>query len=164
MGGLIVGALLGALILVTNTPFQKSMTIGTAVGEVTFQGLNQTSMKLSQFHGKVVVLNFWATWCVPCQNEMRLLQNYSDQFNGKMIVIGVNSQESESDVTTFLRIRKITFPIALDGNGEIIRKFAIQGYPTTYFLDENGVIRGQHIGELRDDLMKGYLESAGMQP
>ncbi|MRS05652.1 TlpA family protein disulfide reductase [bacterium] len=159
-----VGVLLGALILVTNTPIQKTMTIGTMVDEITFQSLNQVSMKLSQFRGKVVVLNFWATWCVPCRNEMQLLQDYSNQLDGKIIVIGINSQESEEDVSTFLRIRKITFPIALDSSGEVIRKFAIQGYPTTYFLDANGVIRAQHIGELRDDLMRGYLTAAGVQP
>jgi thiol-disulfide isomerase/thioredoxin len=164
IGGLMVGALLGAMVLVSNTPIQKSMSIGTTVEDITLQGLNQVPMPLSQFRGKVVVLNFWATWCVPCQNEMRLLQNYSDQMDGKIIVIGINSQESEADVTTFLRIRKINFPVALDSSGEVIRKFSIQGYPTSYFLDGKGVIRAMHIGELREDLMNGYLEAAGVQP
>jgi cytochrome c biogenesis protein CcmG, thiol:disulfide interchange protein DsbE len=164
IGGLLVGAILGALILFSTIPFKKNLTVGSAVDEITFQGLKQTTMTLSQYRGKVVVLNFWATWCVPCQNELPLLQKYSDEFAGKIAVIGVNSQESETDVTNFLRIRKINFPVALDMNGEIIREFAIQGYPTTYFLDADGVIRAEHIGELREDLMLGYLQGAGMKP
>jgi thiol-disulfide isomerase/thioredoxin len=162
--GLLVGVSLGALILSAGSSVRRAPSVGEAVEEITFQGLQQQQMRLSQFRGKVVVLNFWATWCVPCKDEMPLLQGKYESQRDKIVIIGINSQESEADVKTYLENNQITFPIALDDSGELARKFMIQGYPTTYFLDESGIIRAEHIGALNEKLLTGYLQTAGVKP
>jgi thiol-disulfide isomerase/thioredoxin len=164
MAGLVVGILLGILILTAGASVRRPPNVGEPVEDIRFQGIEQSQMTLSQFRGQVVLLNFWATWCVPCKDEMPLLQKYFEVRQGKMVVIGVNSQESEADVKTYMYSNNITFPIALDASGELSRKFIIQGYPTTYFIDASGVIRAEHIGALNETLLAGYLQAAGIKP
>jgi thiol-disulfide isomerase/thioredoxin len=162
--GLLLGILLGALILTAGAAPRRAPSVGEVVEEIAFQGLQQRPMTLSQFRGKVVLLNFWATWCVPCKDEMPLLQKSFVALGNQIVVVGVNSQESEAEVAAFLRTNQITFPIALDASGELGRRFMIQGFPTTYFIDASGVIRSEHIGALNETLLIGYLQTAGVKP
>jgi len=162
--GLLLGILLGALILTAGASARRAPSVGEVVEDISFQGLQQSQMTLSQFRGKVVLLNFWATWCLPCKDEMPLLQKSFEARAEKIVVIGVNSQESEADVTAYLQENRLTFPMALDANGELSRKFLIRGYPTTYFIDAGGVIRAEHIGALNETLLSGYLQTAGVKP
>jgi peroxiredoxin len=162
--GLLLGVFLGMAIVSAGTATQRAPDVGQAVGELSLPGLEQRQMTLSQFRGKVVVLNFWATWCVPCKDEMPLLQNHFVSLGDDIVVIGVNSQESVADVKKYVQANQITFPIVLDASGELARRFAIQGYPTTYFIDANGVIRAEHIGALNETLLSAYLLNAGKKP
>jgi thiol-disulfide isomerase/thioredoxin len=163
VAGLLLGALLGGLILFSNATPKQGPVIGSKVDDFSLPGLDAQPVSLSQFRGKIILLNFWATWCVPCQAEMPLLQKTYQSSGGKLVVIGVNSQESETDVKNFIAQNQITFPIALDDSGEITRKFLINGYPTTFMIDSSGILRNLHIGELKEDILQKYLSELGAQ-
>lgn len=110
--------------------------------------LDGSKFKFSEFSGKPVILNFWATWCVPCRTEMPLLQKVHNE--GKIIVVGVNLQEDKKTVEKFVEELNITFPIVLDKDGSIEAIYNVLLKPTTYFIDENGVILDKKFGELSD--------------
>ncbi len=161
--GLLFGALLGGAILLSSKTPNKGAVVGSKVDDFNLPGIDAESISLSQFRGKIIVLNFWATWCIPCKEEMPLLEGIYQTFGEKLVVIGVNAQESESEIRSFIDQNQITFPIVFDSSGELARKFLINGYPTTFFLDSAGILRNLHIGELREDILRGYLLELGVQ-
>lgn len=161
--GLLIGAFLGGVILLSSKTSNKGPVIGSKVDDFTLPGIGTNAISLSQFRGKIIVLNFWATWCIPCKKEMPLLEGIYQTLGDNLVVIGVNAQESESEIRNFIDQNQITFPIVVDTSGELARKFLINGYPTTFFLDSAGILRNLHIGEMREDILRGYLVELGVQ-
>ncbi|HWS23935.1 MAG TPA: TlpA disulfide reductase family protein [Anaerolineales bacterium] len=99
--------------------------------------------------GKVIVLNFWASWCPPCKAEMPALQAASIEFaNQDVVILGVNatSQDSLADATQFIKENGITFPILLDSNGQINADFQVNSLPTTFFIGQDGKIKQIIVG------------------
>ncbi len=119
--------------------------------------LDGRETRLSDFKGKTVVLNVWATWCGYCRAEMPELESAYQQYRDQgLVVLGVNAQESEERVRQYVSQLGITFPILLDTNGSVSHAYRIQGLPTTFFIDADGVIRGQMVGQLtKETLLKG---------
>lgn len=111
--------------------------------------LNGGQVTLSELRGQPVVLNVWATWCPPCRSEMPALEKiYKDFKEQGLILIGLNltSQDSEKSVVDFVLENSLTFPVALDRDGTVQRKYKISGYPTTFFIDKEGIIRSVVVG------------------
>jgi cytochrome c biogenesis protein CcmG/thiol:disulfide interchange protein DsbE len=161
--GLLLGTVLGGLVIFSSAAPKRGPVIGSMLEDFVLPGINKQTISLNQYRGKTIILNFWATWCVPCKDEMPLLQSIYQTSGEKLVVIGVNSQESEGDVQRFIDQNFINFPIALDASGEITRKFQINGYPTTFLIDSKGILRNLHIGVLREDLLQSYLAELGVQ-
>lgn len=114
---------------------------------------------LSKEHGTPVVLNFWATWCGPCQNEMPALQLASERFQGRVKIIGVDQGESAEVVQPFVDEMGISFPIILDYDFTAGELYNVRGMPTTYFIDSTGVIRHIWVGEMNSiTLAEGIAE------
>jgi thiol-disulfide isomerase/thioredoxin len=126
------------------------------------QNLEGTKIHLSQYRGKAVIVNFWATWCEPCKAEMPLLEKAYLTYSGDLTILGVNVMERPEIVSPFLTQYGITFPILLDRDGAIENRYAVRGYPTSFFVDRDGVLQAQHIGELDDTLLAGYLQLIGV--
>jgi cytochrome c biogenesis protein CcdA/peroxiredoxin len=108
-----------------------------------FQAVNDKgeTVKLSDYRGKVVILNFWATWCGPCRVEMPEFEKaYQTQAEKGFVVLAVNNRETTDKVTAFRKDMELTFPIIMDENGDLQTKYSVQGYPTTYVIDRKGVI------------------------
>jgi peroxiredoxin len=105
------------------------------------------TIHLQDFRGKVVFLNFWATWCVPCRLEMPAMERLYREFKGRgFVVLGVNVQEGPGPVRAFVRELKLTFPVVLDPKGSATMAYAVRGLPATYLIDRNQVIVGRAIG------------------
>jgi len=116
---------------------------------------------LSNLHGKVVVLNFWATWCPPCREEMPSMQTLWESLQGEDFeLIAVNVGEDEDLVFAFRNeiSKSLGFPILLDNNSEAAGRYPIRGLPTTYILDKQGRIVYQAIGG-RDWSAPGILKT-----
>ncbi|RTR31041.1 redoxin domain-containing protein [Robertmurraya yapensis] len=107
--------------------------------------------------GKRVLLNFWATWCPPCKEEMPDMQKLYEEYKDEdVVVVGVNvtsTEKNREDVEKFVKEYQLTFPILMDEIGEVTHQFEILSFPTTYFIDSDGVIRSKVIGALSKEKM-----------
>jgi len=123
------------------------------------------SIRLEDYRGQVVLLNFWATWCLPCRSEMPLIQATYEQLGGQgFVALGVDFDEPAEDVIAFGEELGIDFPLLLDPGGEVQRLYRVVGYPTTVILDREGRITAYHIGILAKSQLDQYLERAGLEP
>jgi cytochrome c biogenesis protein CcmG, thiol:disulfide interchange protein DsbE len=107
-------------------------------------------------------LNFWATWCGPCLVEMPLLEAVSIRHKNDLVVVGVDIAESAEHVVSFVKTNKITFPILLDVNGLVADTFKAYAFPATIFIDKEGIIRSQQVGQLSESTLKKNLETIGI--
>lgn len=120
-------------------------------------------VKLSDYVGFPVVLNFWATWCDPCRAEMPVLEEFYQKFNSKMVILAVNVDEEEPQVRSFVDQYGLSFPILLDSGGVIARQYRVFGMPTTFFLDQQGKIQIIHTGALSEKTLERYLQKIGIK-
>lgn len=114
-------------------------------------------VNLDDYRGKVVIINFWATWCVPCKEEMPILNNFSLENSENIVVLGINVGDSMEEVKNFINEVKVTYPILIDLKGVVGITYHVIGYPTTYFVDAAGIIRGKYIGSITPRLIQQYL-------
>jgi cytochrome c biogenesis protein CcmG, thiol:disulfide interchange protein DsbE len=115
-------------------------------------------LTLASLRGKTVVLNFWASWCGPCRDEMPLLQAGSKRWEGKNVVfVGVDAKDDRGYARAFLKRYGVTYPNVYDGKGSLIGRYGVTGYPETYFIDVNGKVRHRIAGPVEEpsDLDKG---------
>lgn len=117
--------------------------------DFTLDTLQGGQVRLSDLRGKIVVINFWASWCLPCRAETPALQNSYERYKDSgVVILGVNltDQDSLNDVKDFVRQFGLTYPILLDRDGSTSLRYRIQGLPSTYFLNRAGVIRTVVVG------------------
>lgn len=113
----------------------------------TAQTLSGGEVSLSDYAGKVIFLNFWATWCGPCKAEMPTMEDlYTDLQNEDFVVIAVNQQEEAEIVQDFIDGTGFTFPIILDSDGIINVQYGIRGIPTTFIIDTDGNVLAGKVG------------------
>jgi thiol-disulfide isomerase/thioredoxin len=124
--------------------------------------LDGQPVRLSDWQGKLRVVNFWATWCGPCQVEMPLLEEAQKRYADQLVVLAVNSDEPASQVKGFVDKLDLSMPVLLDPGTQIAQLYRVRGLPTTLFIDEKGVLRYQHIGLLSEGTLAGYLEELGV--
>lgn len=131
---------------------------GNLAPDFTLQKLDGTEVRLSDYKGKTVFLNFWATWCPPCQIEMPHMQRFYENYEGKdAVVLGVNmlqTEKGQGTVETFVSDYRLTFPIVLDAEGKVSDTYGVISYPTTYVIDTGGVIQEKFPGAIHLDIMK----------
>jgi thiol-disulfide isomerase/thioredoxin len=109
--------------------------------------LNGERIKLSDYHGKVVLLNFWATWCPPCRTEIPSLQRLYEEFEDEdFIILAVNLQEDKNWILSFMEGNKMSFPVLLDTNNKAWSLYGTSGIPTTYIIDKQGKMISRIIG------------------
>jgi len=144
---------------------QPGLLEGSPAPEFQLMRADGGFIRLEDYRGKVVLLNFWATWCLPCRSEMPLIQATYDQLGGQgFVALGVNFDEPAQDVIAFGEELGIGFPLLLDPGGEIQRLYRVVGYPTSVILDRQGRITAYHIGILAKSQLDQYLEQAGLTP
>jgi cytochrome c biogenesis protein CcmG/thiol:disulfide interchange protein DsbE len=177
--GLSLGLIIGVWIFADQPPEapeggRNETQDGAALGPSPYEGsrapdfmlhdLEGGEIRLSDFEGHVVFLNFWATWCGPCQLEMPDIQGrflkYKDQ---GLIVMGVNFDEAPSEVEAFRDRLGLTFTILLDPGALVQRQYQITGYPTSIIVDRQGVIRVRHVGLLGPAQLDRYLQKTGIE-
>ena len=103
-------------------------------------------LDLASLRGKPVVINFWASWCVPCKGEAAMLEQAWNQYKAQGVVfVGVDYHDVTGDARTFMSHHGITYPIVQDGSGSIGDRYGLTGVPETYFVDRQGRLVGTHI-------------------
>jgi len=150
--------ILGAILAVSGYTVAVSLAdgndgppkIGDTAPNFTLTGLDGQKHELKDYRGKTVMLNFWGTFCPPCVNEMPLLDRVNQERPDSMVVLGVNLDEPELTVRSFVERYGIRFPILLD-NMKVQRMYGVYQYPTTVVIDPKGKIIDIKIGEFRTE-------------
>ncbi|MDR6224827.1 thiol-disulfide oxidoreductase ResA [Desmospora profundinema] len=139
--------------------------VGTTVGEQApdfeLQTLDGDTLKLSDLEGKAVLVNFWATWCKPCRDEMPAIQSVYNRYKDQdFVVVGVNIAETPVSVKAFARQLELDFPIVLDRNREVTRLYNIGPIPSSVLLDKDGKVVRKHDGQMVEGQIEGYAREA----
>lgn len=120
---------------------------GSRAHDFTLESLDGETVSLSDLKGSVVLVNFWATWCPPCQAEIPDFEEaYRERATDGFVVLGVNVEEPASQVLPFVADMGITYPVVLDRDGRVSREYRALGLPTSLLVDQDGVIRFRQEG------------------
>lgn len=118
---------------------------------------------LSGMKGKVVWLNFWATWCVPCKKELPDIQKlYDEKRDQGLEVLIINYQESQTKALDFLPQLGIAMPVVIDRSGELYEQYKLTGLPDSFFVDREGKVAGLYYGFVTEEIARGRLADAGL--
>jgi peroxiredoxin len=138
----------------TLTPIPVGTQVGNRAPDFTLQDLNGKDVKLSDFRGKIVMINFWAVWCEPCKQELPYMQAISDNWSGKGVVvlaIAVNTSERLDIVGQYIEQNPYTFHVLWDAKGQAESLYSVSILPTTFFIDAEGIIKKPpQIGSFED--------------
>ncbi len=180
-GGLVVGLLAGLLLFVglpsqwsggraplptpggpTASPAPAPVT-GAPAPDFALRDLSGQTVRLSSLKGQVVLINFWATWCIPCRAEMPAIQQaYSARKNQGFTVLAVNLNEPITEVHSYVDNLKINFPVLLDAGDSISTLYRVRGYPTSFFVDRNGTVVIENVGMMSDTQLADNLAKLGI--
>lgn len=125
---------------------------GQAPAALILQDLQGKSLDLKQFHGEVVLVNFWATWCEPCRDEIPSLNRLQKQFDGKPLrILGVNIGEGKARIEQFMQRVPIEFTVLRDPDSEVMKAWRVKMLPVSFLIDKKGQLRYQLVGEANWD-------------
>ena len=171
--------LIVGIILLIKNPFKKSeiirgealgiieipkdsIEIGSIAPNFILKDSHGNLLKLSEFRGKKgVVINFWASWCPFCLEEMPDFQQMADKYNDSIVILGINRGEKESVAVDYAEHKlplTITYPILLDSNEDVSNVYIRRGMPVTYFIDKNGIITNRYFGKITKEIMEQEIE------
>lgn len=115
--------------------------------DFTLKDLHGNPISLRDLRGKVVFLNFWATWCPPCRLEMPTMEELHSEFGGQgLVILAINFREGPEEIDRFFKQRRLTFTTLLDGEGKAFESYQAWSLPTTYLINKSGEIVGKVIG------------------
>lgn len=115
--------------------------------DFSLKGEDGKQYSLSQFRGKLVVINFWATWCPPCREEMPSMERAWQKLkNSNIVFLAINVGETEDEIFPFLASYPVSFPLPMDINGELVKQYPVVGLPTTYIVSAKGMVTHKAVG------------------
>ncbi len=117
-------------------------TVGMQAEDFQLADLDGKTQSLSQYRGKIVLLNFWATWCKPCTTEMPAMQTTYDKLRDKgFVVLAVNELEDDAKVREHIKQHGHTFPVLMDRDNKVANQFGVFGLPVSVFIDQEGRVQ-----------------------
>jgi len=123
--------------------------VGAPAPEIALKNLQGQEVKLSDLRGKIVLLNFWATWCKPCKEEMPAMQASYDKLRDQgFVVLAVNELEDVDRVIEHIRTYRHTFLVVMDHDNHVANRYGVVGLPASFLIDRKGVIREHIFGSL----------------
>lgn len=136
---------------------------GDVAPDFQFSMPDGTPTKLSDLHGKKVILNFWATWCGPCQMEMPALEQAHQQHSSDLVVLGMNregvgEQPTLDAIQSFTKDVRVTFPILLDLDSTIADRYGVHNLPMSFFINTDGTISNVHLGGMDYDFIRQQVD------
>ena len=167
--GLLAMVLAGILVIQGCTSSSQSITsdgqeattgvnVGEAAPDFTLVDLEGNQVTLSDFRGKTVFVNFWATWCPPCRAEMPEIEAIYQEYKDKgVVVIGVDILESEDVVRQFVEQGGYNWTFVLDTSGEVAGNYKVTAIPISFFIDREGIIQAVNIGAMTKRAMEDKL-------
>lgn len=133
----------------------KTVAIGDQAPNFELTDLNGKKVQLKDFRGKTVMINFWASWCDPCKEEVPYInQAYESVKDKNIVILGVNYAESHFAVQNFVEQYHMKFPVLLDENKDVVNAYGVGPIPTTFFIDKNGKVIDKVVGTMPN---KGFI-------
>jgi peroxiredoxin len=148
LGGLVILALAFGIVWLQSSKYEPLM-VGMAAPDFSLPDIQGKTVRLSDYRGKVVFVNFWATWCKPCKEEMPSMEILWENFKSEdfvMLAISMDRVTTKKDIPPFIESMNLTFPILTDSWGQTDKRYKLMGVPETYIIDQNGVLREKVIG------------------
>lgn len=127
----------------------EPLTVGKTAPDFALPDLGDKTVRLSDYRGKVVFLNFWATWCQPCREEMPSMEVLHQTFQKDGLVVlavSIDRVTTKKDIPPFIKSMSLTFPVLVDSWGQTDKSYKLMGVPETYIIDQEGVLREKVIG------------------
>jgi peroxiredoxin len=125
----------------------SAVKIRQAAPDFTLASNTGSNIRLKDLRGKVVMINFWATWCAPCRKELPLLNDLYNKYKSKgFVLLGVNIDEHSKLAKKMITELKINFPVLFDSSQKTSESYDLQAMPSTFIVDKNGIIRFSHYG------------------
>jgi cytochrome c biogenesis protein CcmG/thiol:disulfide interchange protein DsbE len=147
-GGLVILAFAFGIVWLQSSKYEP-LTVGMAAPDFSLPDIEGKTVRLSDYRGKVVFVNFWATWCKPCKEEMPSMEILWENFKSEdfvMLAISMDRVTTKKDIPPFIESMNLTFPILTDSWGQTDKRYKLMGVPETYIIDQNGVLREKVIG------------------
>jgi cytochrome c biogenesis protein CcmG, thiol:disulfide interchange protein DsbE len=143
-----------------------SPLVGRAAAPFALSTMDGKALTLDAHRGKVVVLNFWASWCYPaCYDEAPALERGWRAYRDRgLVVIGVDIQDTPEAAQKFIRDFGLTFPVARDNGGKVSIDYGVYGVPETFFVDRKGMIRAKHVGAVTEEVFRARIETLLAEP
>lgn len=137
-----------------------SRLAGRAAPNFELASLDGGSIRLSSMRGRIVFLNFWATWCEPCKREMPAFQRFmQEQAGDKAVILAVNIGDKPEDIQKFLDDNGVSgIPVLLDTEYRAQTAYSANLFPTTFVIDPAGIVRDMHVGEMKLNDLTGYVD------
>ena len=155
----------------------EPLTVGKVAPDFDLPDLEDNYVRLSDFRGKVVFLNFWATWCKPCREEMPSMEVLYRNFKQDGLVVlavSIDRVTTKQEIPPFVKSLNLTFPVLIDSWGQTDKRYKLMGVPETYIIDQQGILREKVIGprdwtrldnlEMVTALLKSAVQSAQALP
>ena len=138
-----------------------SQLVGRTAPEFALQSFNGEEVKLSDFRGKTVLVNFWASWCHPCREEAPELERAYMSLSGKQVeFIGINVMDDKKSAEKYIKSFGGTFINVHDPENRVHLDYGVGGVPETFFVDPDGIITGKHRGPITEKMIMRYVEDA----
>jgi cytochrome c biogenesis protein CcmG, thiol:disulfide interchange protein DsbE len=140
---------------------KPSPLVGREASDFTLDLFNGDKLKLSDLRGKAVLLNFWASWCMPCRDEAPMLEASWKIYKDKRVVfIGIDVWDDKDSALAYLKQFGGGYVNGIDPKGEIAVDYGVGGVPETYFIDASGKIVGKYTGPLTDEMIDHFMGKA----
>ena len=137
--------LAAAMVMAMSTP--SAGLEQSAAPDFTLKSVDGENLRLSEFRGEVVLINFWASWCGPCRQEMPVLSDLHDRYRALgFTVLGVNVEEDSAEARKLLKKMPVSFPVLLDNESVVSKQYDVVAMPSTVLVDRNGNMRYLHKG------------------
>ena len=136
----------------------QGINVGNRAPDFTLEALDGTRVSLQDHRGKVILINFWATWCPPCRAEIPDIEAaFKARQDEGFLVLGINVEEARAIVTPFVNAFEMSYPVLLDESGRLLQTYRAQGLPMSVIIDQDGVIQARHVGFLTAADLDRYL-------
>jgi cytochrome c biogenesis protein CcmG/thiol:disulfide interchange protein DsbE len=139
-----------------------SPSVGNTAPGFELANLSGQSIRLGDLRGRPVLINFWATWCGYCLQELPVIEKYYERYASELIVLAVDVGDSLADVRSVVKKYGFTFPVLRDPNSIVFQQYRLDSFPVTFVLDTEGVVLVKHQGYMSEDKLVEYLNKVGL--